>query len=224
TVTSPSIRSASVRSTISTDCFLSSSREMRMALKLSGIFTLASCWSAVRSVAGRPGPLADTDEFIQNDEACTHRDEGIGQVEDGEGPDGRVEKDVIYHMPVNGPVDQVSYGAAKDEREAGTRHHLLRPGARGEIEHEGGHHQRNQDQAVRAQKGQHRKRDAGVVRPVKRQERQDLHHPLPWQAGFDQMLHPLVDEYGDESEQTIGHERSEFHVRSSSFSALRRIS
>src|SRR5689334_17362144 len=38
TVTSPSIRSASVRSVTATDCFLSASRETRMALKVSDIF------------------------------------------------------------------------------------------------------------------------------------------------------------------------------------------
>ena len=58
------------------------------------------------------------EKLVEDDQCGAHRDEGIGEVEDGEGPDRRVEQDVVDDVAVDGAVDQIADGAADDQREA----------------------------------------------------------------------------------------------------------
>src|SRR5690606_16086289 len=57
-------------------------------------------------------------ELFQHHQNCAEADEDIGKVEHREGPSRRVEQNVTHDMAVDGPVDHIAHGAAKDQREA----------------------------------------------------------------------------------------------------------
>ena len=48
------------------------------------------------------------EEFVDHDQHRAHRDEGVGKIEDGKGPDRRVEQDVVDDVAVDGAVDQIA--------------------------------------------------------------------------------------------------------------------
>src|SRR5690606_7779846 len=89
-----------------------------------------------KSIVRRSWFAPPTDEFIKNDGDRADRDEGIGQVEDGEGPAWRVEQDVVDDMAVDGPVDEVAKRAADDQGKTDAGENLAGCRFGCQIEHE----------------------------------------------------------------------------------------
>ena len=103
-----------------------------MALNVSDIVRSRSvfgqqlaCGGIVRSIGGRSIAVAaagrPAEEFVDDHQHGADRDEGVGEIEDGEGPDRRVEQDVVDDVAVDGAVDQIADRAADDQRKADAR-------------------------------------------------------------------------------------------------------
>jgi len=54
-------------------------------------------------------------QFVKDDGSGADGDEGIGQIEDGEGPCFRIEKDVVDHVAEDQPVDEVAERTGNDQ-------------------------------------------------------------------------------------------------------------
>src|SRR5690606_37898828 len=98
---------------------------------------------------------APIDNLLQYDEHGPDRDAGIGEIEDGKRPGGRVEENVVDHVTVGEAIDDIADRAGDDERETQPGENLSRLRLPGEPANEGGHGSYQPDQPPPAS-GQHR--------------------------------------------------------------------
>src|SRR5690606_30077964 len=117
----------------------------------------------VNGPASRLLPLAaKAQHLLQDDEHRTYGDEGIGQVENREGPNRRVKVDVIDDIAAKRPIYQVSDRAAEDQGKTQSRIDVARMSAEREHcdEYDDAEHQQAQPETADA--GKEGEGNAGV--------------------------------------------------------------